>query len=96
MRCNKTAVVSGKRYSINAVAFHGPDLAKHRPGVLPHDMDGDEEEDLTKTIPMRKARPTLWYGRFVVAHLSFYPQAAAVDAADDILVGYSALAPTIL
>ena len=101
MRCGKVidlgGTPQGDRYSINAVAWHGPSLASHRPGVLPHDLSasGDEELDLTVTIPVAKGMKTAWFGRTVVAHYSFRTQDAEVTAATDVLAGYEALARSV-
>lgn len=36
LRCDKSVEMNAERISINAIAWHGPHLARHRPGVLPH------------------------------------------------------------
>jgi len=95
LRCNQTVDTTGRRYSINAVAWHGPHMAMKRPGALPHNLaaGNDEEEDLTRTIPNGKNLSTAFYGGCVAAHLSFYTQDANVSEAPDLLAGYLALAP---
>lgn len=105
-RCdNKTLPIGeslhGEHVSINAVAWHGADLAKLRPGVMPHNLCsntscfGNEELDLTVNIPREKRLKMAMYGGFVVAHYSFFTQAAGVDNATDILQKYSELAEQI-
>ena len=93
LRCSRTIELHAERYSINAVAWHGPHLARLRPGALPHNLRGDDEEDLSVHIPKQMGLNTSWFGEFVAAHFSFFTQDEAVVAASDVFEGYKALAP---
>ena len=57
-----------KRYNLNFMAIWGHDVA----AALP--MDGDDEQELTVTMPKRVQRPFVIDARAIVSHFSFYPQ----------------------
>ncbi|OTB06506.1 hypothetical protein M426DRAFT_318911 [Hypoxylon sp. CI-4A] len=65
-----------KRYNLNFVALWGHDVK----AALP--IAGDDEEDITVTIPRRTRRPFVIDTRSVVGHLSFYPQHDGVRETD--------------
>ncbi|KAI0111470.1 hypothetical protein F4814DRAFT_356118 [Daldinia grandis] len=65
-----------KRYNLNFVALWGHDIKKSLP------IAGDDEQDITVTIPKRTRRPFIIDTRAVVGHLSFYPQHDGVKTTD--------------
>ncbi|KAI1660909.1 hypothetical protein F4813DRAFT_267767 [Daldinia decipiens] len=65
-----------KRYNLNFVALWGHDIKKSLP------IAGDDEQDITVTIPKRTRRPFIIDTRAVVGHLSFYPQHNGVKTTD--------------
>ena len=57
-----------KRYNLNFMAIWGHDVE----AALP--MGGDDEQELTVTMPKRVKRPFVIDTRAIVSHFSFYPQ----------------------
>ena len=103
LRCAGKRLEFDYRFSINVVGWHGPTLRLlgdeawllpslrivTPPGEAPAPSD---QEQMSFGIPRHFSKKSLWVGDYVVAHYSFGPQDAGVDAAPDIIEKYRALA----
>lgn len=88
---NNHVPINYARVSINSIAWFGNDMA-HIYTEIPM---GDEEQNISVTLPKKYNRPNLIVNYPVCAHFAFFTQRVHLEEHTDILQQYSTLAQAL-